>query len=200
MIPQQELCAELERLKLAVYRVIRILNAVNEQHLREGGVFWQREVLRAKYVSAIGPLQPDEFKFLHCVITLLHIGAFLGLVSSSVLYGDRTTSRAASSADNSSRHDTGHASSDATASSSGQSQARKRPARSADPVSVSPLSVPASAINSPDIDIDLGTDGNFSDLSLNPGSNSSDGIGFDLDCFCDRLPCLAKVCVSKPKK
>ena len=196
MIPEQELCAELERLKVAVFSIIRRLNAVNEQHLRDGGVFWQREVLRAKYVSAIGPLQPSEFMFLHCIITLLHIWVFLGLVSSSVLYGDP-----ASGADSSTRHNTGRAtSSDVTASSSGQSQARKRPARSADPVSVSPLSVPASAIDSPDIDIDLGADGNFSDLSLNPGSNNSDGIGFDLDCFCERLPCLARVCVSKPKK
>ena len=149
--------------------------------------------------------------FLHCIVTLLHIGVFLGLVSSSVLYADSTG--AANSATNTTGHDTGHASSSNVATpSSGQSQARKRPAHSADPANISPHSVQVAAVNSPDIDIDMpevgsfnlsrldGADGNFSDLSLISNSSSNDGIGFDLDCICDRLPCLARRCVSKPKK
>ena len=73
---KEKLCEELERLKVAIFCIIRVLNGVNEQNLREGGVFWQRDRLRAKYSTVIGPLEPSEFMFLHLVGTLLHMVVF----------------------------------------------------------------------------------------------------------------------------
>ena len=93
-----------------------------------------------------------------------------------------------------------------------QSQAVKRPASSTDPVNISGTS--NSPVGTADIDSDIdmseigsidltrfdGIDGNFSDLSLISTSSSNYGTGLDPDCVCDKLQCLARRCVSKPKR
>ena len=83
---RKELGDELDRL-IVVLHILFLLNKENEEHVKTGGLFWQRDKLRARYSTVTGPLSGAEFTLLH--ILVIHVGIFIGLVSPTVLYPAR---------------------------------------------------------------------------------------------------------------
>ena len=73
----------LEQLSRRALRVLKILNSEVKMHMRDGGQFFQRDVLLIHFCAAIGPLSAAEFSF-------LHMGVFLSLLPPQINNKEKT--------------------------------------------------------------------------------------------------------------